>query len=174
MNLLEQLQHDLKDAMRSRDQERTGTIRMAISALKNAQMAMVEAEYTKAAAAARAANPGVEPEVDIDRTIQLSDAAMIDVISKEVKRRHDAAELYRKGDRLDLAEAEEKEALILEGYLPRQLTADELRPIIQKIVEELGVSGATAMGKVMPVVMQQLKGKADGRVINQVVREVLG
>ena len=92
---------------------------------------------------------------------------------KEVKRRREAAELYRKANREDLAAAEEAEAAILGEYLPRQLTAEELRPLVAAAIAELGGAGPADMGKVMPALMQRFKGQADGRVISQVAREVL-
>jgi uncharacterized protein len=98
---------------------------------------------------------------------------MLDVLTKEVRKRHEAAELYRKGNRNELAEAEMAEATIFEEYLPRMLTADEIRPIVADVIAQLGVSGPAAISKLMPALMQQLKGRADGRVINQVARELL-
>nr|PZN27859.1 MAG: hypothetical protein DIU80_11440 [Chloroflexota bacterium] len=103
----------------------------------------------------------------------LTDAAIQDVLAKEVKRRREAAELYRKANREDLAAAEEAEAAILGEYLPRQLTAEELRPLVAAAIAELGGAGPADMGKVMPALMQRFKGQADGRVISQVAREVL-
>jgi uncharacterized protein YqeY len=82
---------------------------------------------------------------------------MIDIIIKEVKRRRESVEMYRKGNRPELAEKEEKEVAILEGYLPRMLSADELRPQIATIIAQVGAKGAADMNKVMPVVMQQFK-----------------
>ncbi|HJZ49270.1 MAG TPA: GatB/YqeY domain-containing protein, partial [Roseiflexaceae bacterium] len=78
-----------------------------------------------------------------------------------------------KGGREDLAQQEQAEAAILETYLPRQLTADELRPLVEKAIAELGAVGVAGMGKVMPALMQQFKGSADGRVISQLAREIL-
>jgi len=98
---------------------------------------------------------------------------MIDIIIKEVKRRRESVDMYRKGNRPELAEKEEKEVVILEAYLPRMLSADELRPQIAAIIAQSGAKGAGDMNKVMPVVMQQFKGRADGRILNQVVRELL-
>src|SRR5215210_700782 len=130
MNIQEQLQQDLKTALRAADKTRVGVIRMALAALKNAQMALVEAAYDKAAAAlpnqvdqdADSIPPNTP--IEIDRNAPLSETAMQETIAKEVKRRRDAAEMYRKGRRTDLAEQEEDEAAILEAYLPRQLTAE--------------------------------------------------
>jgi uncharacterized protein YqeY len=164
MTLLDQLQNDLKTAMRARDMLRVGAIRMGINAIKNAQMAMVKEAFDTV---------GESGADTIDRNQPLSDQAMQDTLTKEVRKRHEAAELYRKGNRNELAEQEMAEAVILEEYLPRMLTADELRPIVADIIAQLGVSGPAAISKVMPTLMQQLRGRADGRVINQVARELL-
>jgi uncharacterized protein YqeY len=165
MNVQEQLQNDLKTSMRAGDRLRVDVIRMALAALKNAQMAMVKEAFDKV---------GEEQADSIDSKQPLSDQAMQDALTKEVKRRREAAELYRKGARPELAEREEAEATVLEAYLPRMLSADELRPLVAEVISGMGVSGPAAISKVMPVLMQQFKGRADGRVINQVAREVLG
>jgi uncharacterized protein YqeY len=169
MNLQEQLQNDLKTAMRAGDKLRVDVIRMSINAIKNAQMAMVKDAFD----AASEASEDASDTVTIDRGQALSDQAMQDVLTKEVRKRRESADLFRKGKREDLAEREDAEALILEEYLPRLMSAEELRPLIAKVIAELGVTSSSGMGKIMPVVMGQFKGRADGRVINQVVREIL-
>jgi uncharacterized protein len=169
MNIQEQLQQDMKTAMRGGERERLGVIRMALAALQKAQMALVEAEYNKALAESHT----TEPEITLDRNMPLSETAMQETIAKEVKRRYDAAEIYRKGQREDLASQEEAEATILEAYLPRQLTAEEMRPLLLAAIDELGASNVAAMGKVMPILIQRFKGQADGRLISQITREIL-
>jgi uncharacterized protein YqeY len=169
MALLERLQNDLKTALKSGDRLRVDTIRMAIDALKKAQMAQVKAAFDAAGgdeadAAALAA---------IDRDATLTEAAEQEIMTKEVKRRREAADMYRKGGRTDLAEKEDAEAAILQAYLPQQLSEEELRPFIKAIIDEIGATGPADMGKVMPVLMQRLKGRADGRLISQVARDLL-
>jgi uncharacterized protein YqeY len=173
MNIQEQLQHDYKTAMRDKDKLRVQVIRMALAALKNAQIALVKDAFDTAAKQAPASTDA-EATIAIDRAMPLSEAAMQATIAREVKQRHDAAALYRQGHREDLAHQEEAEAAILEPYLPRQLTPDELRPMLAEAISALGGSSLADMGKVMPAVMQQFKGRADGRVISQLVRELLG
>jgi uncharacterized protein len=177
MNIQEQLQNDLKSAMRAGDRPRVGVIRMALAALQNARLALVEAEYDQALAAAPkvidADGREVPPEITIDRNLPLSATAMQETLAKEVKRRHDAAEIYRKGGRAELAEQEEAEAVILQEYLPRQLTAEELRPLVTEAIDALGAGSIADMGRVMPALIQQFKGRADGRVISQLAREIL-
>lgn len=166
MNIQEQLQQDLKAAMRGGERFRVGVIRMALAALQNAQMAQVKAEFDASAPAEGEASTA--PIV-----VTLSEAAMQSTMAKEVKRRHDAAELYEKGGRPELAEQELHEAALLEAYLPRQLTADEIRPLLAEAIAGLGAHSIADMGKVMPALMQQFKGRADGRLISQLTREIL-
>ncbi len=165
MNIQEQLQNDLKAAMRAGERLRVDVIRMTLAALKSAQMALVKQAYDAAAP-----DEGDDP-AQIE--VALSDAAMLDTLAKEVKRRRDAADLYRKGHREDLAAQEESEAAILEGYLPRQMSADELRPELEAAIAATGAKGIADMGRVMPVVMQQFKGRAEGRLLSQLTREIL-
>ena len=177
MNLQEQLQNDVKTAMRAGDRSRVDVLRMALAALQSARLALVEAEYNKALAVAPKVlddrGQVVPPEVTIDRNQPLRETAMQETLAKEVKRRYDAAELYRKGGRPELAAQEEAEAAILEEYLPRQLTAEELRPLLVEAIGALGASGMADMGRVMPALIQQFKGRADGRIISQLAREIL-
>ncbi len=165
MNIKEQLQNDMKEAMRARDQQRLGTIRMALAALQSAQQAMVKQAFDAASAA------GDESQFDSKQS--LSDQAMQDVLTREVKRRREAADMFRKGGRIDMAEAEEAEIAVLEHYLPRMMSADELRPLIAEQLRSLAAASPADISKVMPVLIKEFKGRADGRLINQLVRELL-
>jgi hypothetical protein len=169
MNLQEQLQEDLKTAMRAGERQRVEVIRMTLAALKNARLAQMKVAFDAAGGEAG----GEASQAAASAAGELSDTAMQDVLAKEAKRRREAADLYHKGGREDLASAEEAEAAILDGYLPKQLSADELRPLVAAIIAETGASGPADMSKVMPSLMQRLKGQADGRVISQVAREIL-
>ena len=166
MTIQEQLQQDLKAAMRGGEKLRVDVIRMTLAALKNAQMAAEKEAYDAAAASQ---DQGEQARI----AVTLSESAMQQTVTKEVKRRRDAAELYRKGGREDLASQEDAEAEILEAYMPRQLTPEELRPELAEQIAKLGASSIADMGKVMPALMQQFKGRADGRLISQLVREIL-
>ena len=166
MSIQEQLQQDVKSAMRAGERFRVDVLRMALAALKNAQMAMVKEAFD-------AATPAENADDQAPIAVTLSDAAMQETIAKEVKRRRDAAEMYRKGEREELAKQEEAEAAILETYLPRQLTAAELRPQVAEAIRAMGASSIADMGKVMPALMQQFKGQADGRLLSQITREIL-
>ncbi|HEY3374837.1 MAG TPA: GatB/YqeY domain-containing protein [Candidatus Aquicultor sp.] len=151
MPIKDQLNEDMKSAMRAAagnpdEKIRLGTIRFLNAELKNA-------EITKK-----------EP---------LSDEEILEVIQRQIKRRRESIEQYRKGGRNDLADKEEKESAVLAGYLPEQLSDDELRTIIKGAVEQTGASTKREMGKVMAIVMPQVKGKADGRRVNEVASEFL-
>lgn len=169
MTIQDQLQQDLKAAMRAGERQRMDVIRMTLAALKSAQMAQVKAAFDKAGGE----QAGEAAQQAAEQAGALSEAAMQDTVAKEAKRRREAADAYRKASREDLAAGEEAEAAILESYLPRQLSADELRPLVEEVIAGLGAVGPSDMSKVMPALMQALKGKADGRVINQVAREIL-
>jgi len=104
---------------------------------------------------------------------ELSDDEITDVIQRQIKRRKEAAEQYKKGGREDLAEKEDKEAGVLANYLPEQLSDDELREIIKGAIQETGATSPKEMGKVMSVVMPKVRGRADGKRVNQLAAEFL-
>jgi len=104
---------------------------------------------------------------------ELSDEDIIDVINKEIKKRKEAIELYKKGERIDLAEKEEKELKILEEYLPKQLTEDELREVIDRIIKEVNAESIKDLGKVMKSAVSELKGRADNTIIRKIAEELL-
>lgn len=165
MSLQEQIQADLKTAMRAGEKHRVEVLRMTLAAIKNARMALDKQAFDEAEARGET--------ITLDRTALLTDAQVLDVLKKEVRRRQESAEAYRKGNRADLVEQEEAEAVILSAYLPQMLSADELRPLVAEVLAELGSPGPKEMGKVMPVLMQRFKERADGRIINQVARELM-
>jgi uncharacterized protein YqeY len=155
MGLKEQLAEDLKAAMRSGDALRRDVLRSAITAINNAEIASVDI-----------ANEGATRQA-------LGEDAVIDVLRKQVKQRRDSAGEYRKANRADLAEREESEIAVLEEYLPQQLSRDEIAAEVRQVIAETGASGPGDKSKVMPAAMQRLKGRADGRVINEVATELL-
>lgn len=110
-------------------------------------------------------------EIDLKRT--LSDDEVVGVIQTQIKQRSDAAELFRQGHREDLALNEEQQAAILSEYLPAQMSEDELTEYVRLAAEELGVSGASDMGKLMGRLTGELKGRADGRTLSRIAREEL-
>ena len=146
--LKEQLQHDLHDAMRARDKVRSGTLRMTLTSITNAEVAGDEAR-------------------------ELSDDEVLKVVAKEAKKRKEAATAYTQANRPELAAAEEAELAVLEGYLPAQLGDDELRAIVQRAVDSTGATGMAQMGLVMKAAQGEVAGRADGGRVAAVVRQVL-
>lgn len=147
MTLQERLTADLYNAMRQGDTHRKEAIRMVKSAVQYAEI-----EWKRPA----------------------SDAEVEGLIAREIKRRVEAIELFRKGHRDDLVAQEEIEVAILREYLPQQLDREQIAEIVRRIASEMGASGPAQMGPVMRQAMAELKGKADGRLVNEIVREVLG
>jgi len=143
MSILERIQADTRDAMRDRDRERVGALRMLSSELQKAL---------------KEGGDGAD------------EAA---VLQRERKRRLEAAEAYREAERDDLARSEEREAAIVEEYLPRQLSDDELGAIVGDAVARAGAASPREMGKVMSLVMPELQGRADGKRVSAMVRDRL-
>ena len=146
--LEERLNEDLKDAMRNRDNVR----KLALRAVKTAI---------------------TEAKVSGDQSRDLSDEDVLAIIMKQAKQRRDSAAEYAKGGRDDLVATEEAELSVLEAYLPKQLSEDEVREHARAAIAELGVSGMTGMGPVMRKLTGDLRGRADGKMINGIVRELL-
>ena len=146
MSLKDQLMQDMKVAMKAKQADRLGTIRQLRSAIKNKE---------------------IELRQDLD------DNGILGVIATAVKQRREAAQMYRDNDRPELADKEETEMAVLQEYLPAQLSEVEVRNVVSKVIAELGATSMQDMGKVMPQVMARTKGRADGKVVNQLVRELL-
>ena len=149
MTLEERLDADLKDAMKSNDTTRKLAIRAVKTAITEAKVAGTEVKT-------------------------LSDADVLAIITKQVKQRRDSVVEYNKGGRPDLAAQEEAEIAVLEVYLPRQLTEAEIRERAQAVIAELGVTDMKGFGSVMKRLSADLRGIADGQIVNRVVRELLG
>ena len=149
MTLEERLDADLKDAMKSNDTTRKLAIRSVKTAITEAKVSGTEAKT-------------------------LTDADVLAIITKQVKQRRDSAIEYNKGNRPDLAAQEEAEIKVLEVYLPRQLSEAEIRERAQAVIAELGVADMKGLGPVMKRLSSDLRGIADGQMINRVVRELLG
>jgi uncharacterized protein YqeY len=146
MELTDRLNEDLREAIRSRDEPRRTTIRLLLSALHNAEIA--------------ARHP-------------LDDRLAQDVLNTQAKQRREAAEQFRAGKREDLATREDQELAILEQYMPRQLDRDEVVDEARRVIEEVGATGPADLRKVMPPLMERLRNRADGRLVSQVVRDLL-
>ena len=145
--LKQKLNDDLKRALKDRNKVRTSVIRLVIAAVKNAEIA---------------------------RQAALEEGDILGIIAKEVRQRHESIEAFKQGNRQDLVSQEEAELAILNEYLPRQMSRGEITAEARKIIEEVGAQGPRDKGKVMPRLIAELKGRADGRVINEVVTELLG
>lgn len=144
--LLDTIRSEMTAAMRAGDTQRRDTLRLLIAALDNARIA-----------AGR----------------DLSDDDAVVALQREAKQRRESIEEYRKGGRDDLAESEQQELTIIEAYLPSQLGEDELRAMAREVIEESGASGPGDLGMVMGPLMQRVRGRADGRQANAIVRELL-
>lgn len=145
-NLKEQLQSDLLNAMRARDETRKSSLRMLTAAIKNAE---------------------------IEARAPLADADVLSVIQKQVKQRRESIIEFEKGGRQDLVDKERAEMTILETYLPQQAGRDEIEAAARRIIAETGATSVRDIGKVMPVLVKEFAGTADGRAINDVVRSLL-
>jgi len=146
MSLCEQFQIDLKQAMKSGDKVRLSTLRLLVAAVKNRQ---------------------------IDKGGVLDDAEALDVVRLATKQRHEAITLARQYAREDIAQQEERELAILETYLPEQLNTEDLVQRIDAVIQELGATSDKDLGRVMRVLMPEVKGRADGNTVNRLVRERL-
>ena len=146
VSLKQKLMDDLKQAMRSGDEVKRSAIRLLMAAIKNAEIA---------------------------RQAGLEDADIFGIIAKEIRQRKESIEAFKQGNRQDLVAREEAELAILEKYLPQQVTREEIVEAARRIIEEVGAQGPGDKGKVMPKIIAQLKGRADGREINAVVTELL-
>ncbi len=147
MSLIDRLNEDLKGAMRAGDERRKLAIRSAKTAIRNAEVA---------------------------KMAPLDENEMLAVFAKEVKQRRESIEEFKRGGRPDLVAEEEAELAVLESYLPRQLTAEEIESRAQAVIEELRAVGQVDLGTVMRRMMADLKGRADGRLVNQLFRRLLG
>jgi uncharacterized protein YqeY len=146
MSIKDQLSADLKEAMKSGDKVRLETLRMLKSAIRYA-------------------------EIEVGH--ELDDQESLDVVGKQAKQRRDAITEFEKAGRTDLVDKESAELAILEHYLPAQLSADEVRARVQAIIAALNVTDARGIGQVMKQAMAELKGQADGKLVNQITRELL-
>jgi uncharacterized protein len=149
MALSDQIQSDLTTAMKARDTERIATLRMIVAAIKNLRVAE-------------------------GHTGEVTDNETRDLLTREAKKRSEAAEAYAKAGRDDLAEKERRELEIVRAYLPEQLSEDELAVIVDQAIAETGATSLGDLGRVMSSVMPRVKGRADGKQVNALVRRRLG
>jgi uncharacterized protein YqeY len=146
MTIKTQLNESVKDAMKSGDEVRKRTLRMALAAIK---------------------------QVEVDKRIELDDTAVMNLIQKEVKNRREAIEEAKKANRADLIEANEAEIVVLQAFLPKAMPAEELQALVQAAIAETGAASPADMGKVMKVVMPKVAGRAPNDMVSATVKELL-
>lgn len=147
MTIIEQIEARLKEAMIAKDEEATGLYRLLKSSLKNAE---------------------------IEKRAELEEADVIRVLEKEAKQRRDSIEQYRAGEREDLASHEESELKVIEAFLPEKLSEEEVMELVRREIAKLGEVGPADFGRVMGAIMGALKGKADGALVQKIVKEEMG
>ena len=146
MHLKERLMEDMKDSMKKGEQVRLSAIRMVRAGIKN-------------------------KEIELGR--ELKDEDVVGVITSAIKQRKDSYTQFLNGNRMDLAEKEKKEIEVLSIYLPEQIGEDEIKKRLKEIISETGAATSKDIGKVMKILMPELKGKADGNLVNRIAREML-
>ncbi len=149
MNLKEQISEDIKNALKAGDSFTAGVLRMVVAALQNKSI--------------EKRGKGEEEE--------LTQEEILEILAREAKKRKEAIELYKQGDRQELADNEEKELAIIEKYLPQQMSKEEVVEIVLAIIEK---NKPENFGEAMKLVMAELKGKADGKMVAEVIKDQLG
>lgn len=149
MTLKDRLVEDMKVAMKAKEEGkvRLSVIRMVRAAIKNAE---------------------------IDKKIEFNDEQVIEVLARELKLRRDSLEVYETAGRPETVKALEEELIVLMDYLPQQLSEGEIRQLVQEAIATLGAQGPKDLGKVMGALSPKTKGRADGKLVNLIVREILG
>jgi uncharacterized protein YqeY len=146
MTIKTELNESMKDAMKSGDEVRKRTVRMALAAVKQAE---------------------------VDKRIELDDAAVMNILQKEIKNRRESLEEAKKVNRTDLIEANKAEIKVLQAFLPQAMPAEELRALVQAAIAETGAASPVDMGKVMKTVMPKVAGRAPNDMVSATVRELL-
>lgn len=146
MSLSDRLNEDMKLAMKSQDKFKLSVIRMVRAAIKN---------------------------VEIDQRKTLDDQEVLEILNREIKQRKDSLQEFEKAGRDDLAENLKAEIVILMEYMPQQFSEEEVKAIVQQTIQEVGASSKADMGKVMGALMPKVKGRADGKLVNQFVQQLL-
>ncbi|WP_300278332.1 GatB/YqeY domain-containing protein [Peptacetobacter sp.] len=146
MSLKQKLQEDLKTSMKNKDTLRKSVITLIRSSIK---------------------------QIEVDKRIELNDEDIIDIISKQLKQRNDSLEQFLEAGREDLVEETRSEIQVLKEYLPQQLSEQELNEIVKQTISEVGATSMKDMGKIMSVIRPKTKGRADGKLINKLVKENL-
>ena len=146
MSLKQRLADELKEAMKNKDQLRKNVITMIRADIK---------------------------QIEVDKRVELTDDDIIEIVAKQAKQRRDSIEEFEKGGREDLIDQAKQEVNVLMEYLPEQLSEEEIETILREVIAEIGAASMKDMGKIMAAAMPKLKGRADGKVVNQTVRKIL-
>ncbi len=154
MSLKEAIQRDLQEALKAREELKTSVLRLVSSAILNKEK---DKRYKSKAG----------------KDVLLTDEEVLEVILSEAKKRKEAIELYERGGRPELARKEKSELEILGKYLPEQISEEDLKKLVKGVVEKTGAKDIKDMGKVMGVLMPQLKGRADGNIVSKIIKELL-
>ncbi|ABV33965.1 MULTISPECIES: GatB/YqeY domain-containing protein [Pseudothermotoga] len=147
MTLKERLAFDLKDAMKNRNEAKIRTVRLLMSAIKN---------------------------FEVEKMAQATDEEIVQIMIKEAKKRIESIDMYKQAGRNDLVSEEQEELDIINSYLPEQMSEDEIRQLVMKIIRQNNLSNPKDLGTAMKLIMPQVKGKADGKLVNKIVKEYLG
>jgi uncharacterized protein YqeY len=146
LNLIEQIQEDLKRSLKAKDGMRISVLRFLLAAVKNRE---------------------------IEKRDALNDDEVLAEIASSAKRRRESIEAFRDGERHDLVEKEESELAILTEYLPEQMSPEDVRRVAQEVIKAVNAQSAADIGTVMKELMPRIRGQADGKIVNQIVREIL-
>lgn len=159
--LRDKIKADFKEAFKSKNEVRLSVLKMVQSEIGNA-------EINKRAKLVKGDQTG-----NIESLSVLNDEEVLQVVSREIKKRKDSVEMYEKAGRMELAEKEKAEMAVLSAYMPEQLSEEKIRELAKDAVAKSGAMGEKEIGKVMAVLMPQVKGKSDGALVNKIVRELL-
>lgn len=140
------LNQDLKEALKAKDEVKLRTVRMLLAAIKN---------------------------FEVEKMGPATDEEIFQIMSKEIKKRQEAIEMYEKGGRPDLSQAEKQEIEVIQSYMPNQLSEEEIRELARKVISEMNLKSPKDVGTAMKVIMPQVKGRADGKLVNKIVSELL-
>lgn len=162
--LKQRIQSDTIQAFKKGDKETVGVLRLTLAAVLSKEK---EKRYKIAV------QKPIKKEEDLEKDSLLTDEQVLDVLSSEIKKRKDAAVLYQEGNRPELVEKEQKEIKILQSYLPEQISADELKKLIEKSIAKTGTTSIKDMRRVMADLVPQTKGRAETREISRIVKELL-
>jgi uncharacterized protein YqeY len=146
VDLKAKLNQDLKEALKAKDEVKLRTVRMLLAAIKN---------------------------FEVEKMGPATDEEIFQIMSKEIKKRQEAIEMYEKGGRPDLAQAEKQEIEVIQSYMPNQLSEEEIRELAKKVISEMNLKSPKDVGTAMKVIMPQVKGRADGKLVNKIVSELL-